>query len=204
MAIKRRKAEKLPAAQSREEAITLLGRYAELAGRVEARNQRAEVAIAQMRTERDKLNEPEEAELKAIFLQIKPWWAVAAEEITDGNRKSWELGGCMIGHRTSTPSLGYSKPETVAIKLLLEQGWLGLLRVKYELDKPSIMTALKFLPVPTANEPQEQDEAAAAHQQLLSWGFSIVQKEEFFIDRIPPKDEAVAVIVDPQALQVAA
>lgn len=189
----RRKAERLPAASSTEEAIKMLARYAELDGQVAARKARVEAAIAQMRAEADALDAPAITEQKAIFLQLKPWWAVRGGEIA-GERKTWELGGCLIGHRMNNPSLGYPKPEHFAVALLQGQGWQGLLRVKTELDKPAIVTALRLL----EQAPPEDNEAL---DWLKAQGFSIVQKEEFFIDRLPPREAATDVVADPAAAQ---
>lgn len=193
----RRKAEKLPAAQTEAEAIVLLTRYAALASAIAARNERVAAAIASLRAQADALNAPEDAEQKAIFLQLKPWWAVAGEAITGGLRKSWELGGCLIGHRTGNPTLLHPKPEAVAVELLYAQGWHGCLRVKFELDKPMLTRGL-------AGSPFDGEAGQAVAAQLKSWGFSIVQKEEFFIDRLPPRGPGTETVADPQALQVAA
>lgn len=192
----RRKAEKLPAASSLPQAIDLLTRYAALDGQIAARKARVDAAIAQMRAEADALDAPVIAEQKEIFLALKPWWAVAGDSVTGGERKTWELGGCLIGHRMNNPSLGFPKPEHFAVALLQGAGLNGLLRVKTELDKPAIVTALRMLAAAPATP--ELDE-------LNSWltvqGFSIVQKEEFFIDRLPPREPATEVIADPAAAQ---
>lgn len=191
----RRKAEKLPAAQSRDEAIALLARYSALDAEITATTERVEAAIASLRAQADAINAPKVEQQKAIFLAIKPWWAVAGDDITEGKRKTWELGGCLIGHRTSNPALGYPRPEHYAVALLQGRGFQGLLRVKTELDKPAIVTALRMLM--TSEVVDEGD--------TLDWltvqGFSIVQKEEFFIDRLPPRAPATEIVADPAALQ---
>jgi hypothetical protein len=195
----RRKAERLPAASSTGEAIQLLTRYAELDAQLDARKARVDAAIASLKAQADELDAPAIAEQKQIFLKLKPWWAVSGADIA-GERKTWELGGCLIGHRTSNPALGHPTPERVAVALLKSQGWWGLLRIKTELDKPAIVTAIRML----EHAPPEDNEAL---DWLKAQGFSIVQKEEFFIDRLPPKGEATEVVVDPaaaQAQQVAA
>lgn len=197
MAKTRRKADKLPATQTVEEAIAQLARYAALDAAITARKARVDAAVASMRAQCDALNAPEEAEQKALFLSLKPWWAVAGETVTGGDRKTWELGGCLIGHRTSNPALGYPRPEAAAVELLFVNGWHGCLRVKYELDKPVILRGL-------AGQPFDGDEGSAAANKLKGWGFHIVQKEEFFIDRLPGGGDTVEVVADPQAEQVPA
>jgi phage host-nuclease inhibitor protein Gam len=203
MASKRRKSEVLPAVQSREEAIQKLQRYAALSADIAAREARVTRAVAQMRAEADSLNAPLLAEQEAIFLAVKPWWAVAGASVVDGDRKTAELGGCLIGHRTGNPTLKYPTPEPTAVRLLMERGWKGLLRIKLELDKPAIVAALRWLGLPAGAVDSGDDDVdlAAARQWFTAAGFRVTQKEDFFIDRLPPKGEAVDVVADPAASQ---
>lgn len=198
----RRKSEVLPAVQSRAEAITALTRYAEIAGQIAARDARVTAAIAQLRAEADGLNAPLVAEQEAIFLAIKPWWAVAGATVTDGERKTAELGGCLLGHRIGNPTLKYPTPEPNAVRLLVERGWKGLLRMKLELDKPAIVAALRWLSQPEQGAGDDDIDLAEARGWFATAGFKTVQKEEFFIDRLPPKGDAVDVVADPAASQV--
>jgi phage host-nuclease inhibitor protein Gam len=209
MAVKRRKSEVLPAVQSRAEAIDKLQRYAALAAQIEARAGRVAAAVAQMKAEADKLDAPLIEEQQAIFLAIKPWWAVAGATVTEGDRKTAELGGCLLGHRTGNPTLKHPSPVEKAVNLLVERGWKGLLRVKFELDKPAITAALRWLgaPLGTTDAKDEDIDIVAARDWFASAGFRITQTEDFFIDRLPPKGEPVDVVADPaatQAQQVAA
>lgn len=199
---KRRKAAALPAATSMEEAVKLLGRFAVLDAEVEARKARVDAAIASLRSQAAELDAPAEAEMKAIFLALKPWWAVSADEVTGGKRKSAELAGCLIGHRMTNPKLVYPTPEAVAIEKLHALGYQDLLRVKTELDKQAIIRAL--LADANAGDAEHQYEVVTGQAQLLLAGFDVSQKEEFFIDRLPPKASAVEVIADPAAEQVPA
>lgn len=202
MAKSRRKADKLPATQTVEEAIAQLARYAQLDASISARKARTDAAIASLRAQCDALNAPEEAEQKALFLSLKPWWAVAGETVTGGDRKTWELGGCLIGHRTSNPALVFPKPEATAVRLLMEQGWKGLLRIKVELDKVAIMSAIRWVAAGQAND--EDVDTVYARRWFEGVGFAISQKEEFFIDRLPPRGDSTDVVTDPQAEQVPA
>ena len=195
---KRRKAEKLPACQSREEAAQLLGRFAVLDAEIAARNARVDEAIASLRAQAAELNAPAEAEIKSIFLAVKPWWAVAGELITEGKRKSAELAGCLIGHRIGTPRLVFPKPEELAIAEL-ERLMLGLfVRVKKELDKERM---IRWQRAPQEKMTKEERESVA---ELRERGFDVAQTETFFIDRIPPKEETSETLADPQAEQVPA
>jgi phage host-nuclease inhibitor protein Gam/uncharacterized protein YodC (DUF2158 family) len=202
MAKTRKKADKLPATQTVDEAIAQLKRYAQLDASIAARKARTEAAIASLKAQTDALNAPEEAEQKALFLSLKPWWAVAGDTVTGGERKTWELGGCLIGHRTSNPALEFPKPEATAVRLLMEQGWKGLLRIKVELDKVAIMTAIRWT---TAAQVTDEDvDTVYARRWFEGAGFKIVQKEEFFIDRLPPRWADEPMVADPQAEQVPA
>jgi hypothetical protein len=131
MAAKRRKSEVLPAVQSRAEAIEKLQRYAALSAQIEARAARVTAAIAQLKAEADKLDAPLIEEQQAIFLAIKPWWAVAGATVAEGDRKTAELGGCLLGNRTGNPTLKHPSPMEKAVGLLVERGWKGLLRIKF-------------------------------------------------------------------------
>jgi phage host-nuclease inhibitor protein Gam len=198
MAAKRRRAEKLPACQTINEATTLLARFAVLDTELAARRARVDAAIAQLRAEAAVLDAPAEAEIKQIFLQLKPWWAVAGEEITGGKRKSAELAGCLIGHRIGNPTLVFPKPEELAVEAIEGLNIDGLVRVKKELDKQALIKAL------TAPEDRLDANDRQIITELRQVGFDVKQTESFFIDRIPPKDEAVETITDPQAEQVPA
>ena len=203
MAAKRRKSEVLPAVQSRAEAIEKLQRYAALSAQIEARAARVTAAIAQLQAEADKLDAPLIEEQKAIFLAIKPWWAVAGATVAEGDRKTAELGGCLLGHRTGNPTLKHPTPVEKAANLLVERGWKGLLRIKFEIDKPAIVAALRWLAAPlgTTDAGDEDIDIVAARDWFASAGFRVTQTEEFFIDRLPPKGQAVEVIADPAATQ---
>ena len=200
---KRRKSEVLPAAQSREEAIALLTRYSELAGCIAMIDTRSADIVAKQKAWDDAEKAPLIAEQEAIFLRVKPWWAVAGASVVEGDRKTAELGGCLLGHRTGNPTLKHPTPVDKAVGLLVGKGWVGLLRVKYELDKPAIAAALRWLDTPRAEaEPNDENiDVAAARTWFASTGFRVVQSEDFFIDRLPPRGQATDTVADPAATQ---
>lgn len=194
MSTRRRKADKLPAAQSTEEAIALLARFAEVDAGIERIKADAERLIADLRAGRDLHLEPLNAELKVLFNQLKPWWAVAGEQLTEGKRKSIELGGCQIGHRTTTPALkleGLTEAEAIEhLETLGFEAWA--IRTKKELDKPALIAALRKL---GATDPDGVPNADAIDAEVLSGlGLKVSQKEEFFIARIPPVEPAVETV----------
>ena len=62
----------------------------------------------------------ERAELTCV---LEAWWAGAGPALTGGERKSIELGGCMIGTRADKPSLAVAKSPKVTISALLKTSW---------------------------------------------------------------------------------
>lgn len=200
---KRRKSEVLPAAQSREEAIALLGRYADIAAQIEAIDNLTARIVARCKADDDQCKAPLIAEQEAIFLRVKPWWAVAGATVVEGDRKTAELGGCLLGHRTGNPTLKHPTPVDKAVGLLVGKGWVGLLRVKYELDKPAIAAALRWLDTPrAAAEPNDENiDVVEGRTWFARTGFRVVQTEDFFIDRLPPKSQATETVADPAATQ---
>lgn len=80
------------APQTIEAATDLAGRFAELdaqLARIEADRQDE---LAKINGAADAAIVPIVAELKDIAKQLKPWWAAHFETLTDGKRKSIELG----------------------------------------------------------------------------------------------------------------
>lgn len=104
------------------------------------------------------------------FAQLKAWWAVAQGDVAKG-KKSFAIGGIVLGDRTSTPKLGFleKRKEADALAWLRALRWIRssvFVRTKHELDKPAILKALA------------EGKADAA---MLKAAFKTVQKDEFFI-----------------------
>lgn len=193
----RRKSVAQPAPQTLQDALLLLTRYSTIAaGLAQTEVDRAD-AKAKIDAAADKLVAPMEAELRDIVRQLKPWWAVARDELTNGGkRKSIELAGCILGHRLSNPTIRFNgaaigKANTDdAIATLQSFDLDFLLRTKVELDKPAILKAVN----------SDMDGLVLAEA-----GFSSYQREEFFVDAIPPRTLATREISDaPQADEVTA
>lgn len=167
----RRKAPRLLAPQTIEEATALLGRYIDGLTEIESLRADADVHIAAIQSARDQVVKPIEEALKDMFRQLRAWWAVAAPAITDGKRKSVEIAGALIGERRAPPklSLGNKKPEDVIDALLYAQ-MFDFVRVKDSLDKPALLKALA----------DATSDLAVALRHL---GLDRVQADEFFIDR---------------------
>lgn len=172
----RRKAPRQVAPQTIGEATAVLADYADILLGVEELRADADASIAAIEAERDRMVAPLEQRAKDLFLQLRAWWGVAGEELTEGKRKSIELAGCLLGLRTTPPSLKLPAPAEEAAAILMNAGWGGLCRARISVDKPAVLKALG-------------EEATAA--PIAALGFQAVQKEEFFIDRAGAKPAAV-------------
>lgn len=184
----RRKSEALSAPTTIEEATKLLADYSEILTEVEQLRADADNAIAQIEGARDAIIKPLEERCKDMFVQLRSWWAVAGDHITDGKRRSAEIAGCHIGIRTTTPALASPRgiPSETLIANLTE--WdLGdeYLTTTVKLNKPAIISTLRGA------------DGYAKTELVSTFGFSVTQKDEFFIDRIrretPADPETVAV-----------
>lgn len=198
----RRKAVAQDAPQTIEEAAALAGRYAGFLTNIEELRAGADTAIAQIQAARDGSIAPIEEEAKVIFLQLRAWWGVAGETLTEGKRKSHELAGCILGVRTTTPSLATGKMKvaeavaaifrvavTTLSKKALSDRLRALIRTKHELDKPAILKELA---------------SGDLGPRLRELGFAPKQKEEFFIDRAAAKPAAVEEVAAPSLEELAA
>lgn len=200
MARARKKAPRQEAPQSIEQATALAARYVYLLNLIDDEKTSAQAAIDNLRARLDEEIKPREEELKAIFRQLRPWWAANKDELTDGKRKSIELAGAQLGERTTTPALSLpagTKQEDFAARLHL-LGFTSLVRVKMSIDKPACIKALRWLD----REPPQADVEdkvwhedqlqRSAGEDLAAKGAKVTQKDEFFIDRALPRPEGDA------------
>lgn len=191
----RRKALRQTAPQTIEEATELLGRYAGIITEIERLRADADASIAAIQAARDGFVAPLEQAAKELFLQLRAWWGVAGEMLTEGKRKSCELAGCILGVRTTPPSLKMPAKDEEAALILQNAGFADFLRVKLSVDKPAVLKVLsagqelESLRNQAANDAAREliDEIEARIARLRELGFKPKQKEEFFIDRAAPK-----------------
>lgn len=192
----RRKAPRQEAPQSIQDATVLTARYISLLNRIDQSKLTTQKARDHLDAELDKKIKPMEDEAKAIFRQLRPWWAANKDDLTEGKRKSIELAGAQIGERTTTPALAVPKGMTLGsfVEWLIGRGLKSLVRNKPSVDKPACIRALRSLDreEPSAGAPDaefmEFSILRGMGQQLADKGAAITQKDEFFIDRAPPKD----------------
>lgn len=202
MARTRKKAPRQDAPQTIEEATALTARYIYLLNLIDVEKVSAQAAIDNLRAQLEEQVKPREEELKAIFRQLRPWWAANKDDLTDGKRKSIELAGAQLGERTTTPALSLptgTRQEEFAARLHL-LGFTSLVRVKMAIDKPACIKALRWLerepPGADAEDKvwHEDQLQRSAGEELTAKGLSVTQKDEFFIDRAPPRPEGEAAV----------
>ena len=76
--------------------------------------------------------------------KLQAWWTKAGPKLTEGKRKSIELGGCMIGSRAGAVSLGTPENEKAVLAQMLKLRWAkNLLRVAVGFDKKAILKVLE-------------------------------------------------------------
>lgn len=177
----RRKAAAQVAPQTTEEAIAQIDKYLALTHRLDTVNADASAAISTIEAARDQNRAALEAELKPLFLGLRAWWSVNGAAITEGKRKSTELAGALLGERTTPPSLHLGgKSEQALVAALQQSDWDELIRTRANLDKPAIIKMLG---------------GDLAHM-MTAYGFSIRQRDEFFIDRAGAKDAVTETVAD--------
>ncbi|PZO88608.1 MAG: hypothetical protein DI623_12350 [Sphingomonas sanxanigenens] len=172
----RRTATAVDLPKSVEEAAGLLGRYAALTADIAAIDAERAIKRAEIDQDADERIARREEELKAIFARLKPWWAVAGDQVTGGKKRSAELGGCDIGIRTTPPRLVLQAKEPEMIRRLQGLRWSRVkefLRTKVSLDKQAII--------------KEIGTGKDGHLGML--GFTTRQTDEFFIAPIAPEHE---------------
>ena len=195
MAQHRRKAPRQQAPQTMEEARSQAARYIELLDTIDRVKLDALTARDRIDAARDEVVKPLEEEAKALFRQLRPWWAANRDELTDGKRKSILLAGAQIGERTTTPALSLPKGMSLArfVEILQLKRLKSLLRIKPSLDKPACVRALRSLEIEdVGTHATDADHITHSLQQglgreLVELGATVTQKDEFFIDRAPAK-----------------
>lgn len=190
----RRKAARIEAPATIEDATRLVAEYLELGAQVDRTKLEADTAIRAIEEARDLQVKPVEERMKDVFMQLRTWWTVARDDLTEGKRKSYQLAGAVLGDRVGMPTLKLPKAFKVedAVNFLksIAETWphaRGFIRTKEEVDKPPLIKALGNVADP-----------APMVERIREEGFRVEQKEEFFIDRAAPA-ESDPVIEEAQA-----
>jgi phage host-nuclease inhibitor protein Gam len=160
----------IPVPTSIEAATALADRFARLVGELETIAANRDSAIAATNAIADTLATPIVAEQAAITNALRSWWPGVASQLTDGKRKSAQLGGCMIGTKAGRASLGMRADEDKLLAKLKAVRWAKpFIRVKESIDKVAVRKALGGKRAP----------------ELKQFGFRLVPgTEEFFIERV--------------------
>lgn len=124
-------------------ATELLDRFATLSGELETVEAHRNAELAKINAAADALAAPIVAELAEIQAAIEPWWKTAEAELTKGKRKSAELGGCMLGTRTSRTTLAIAGDAAAVLARLQAARWAKpYVRTTPSIDKTAALKAL--------------------------------------------------------------
>ena len=148
----------------------LCERYAEIEDAIARAENDRNAAIAKIDAEADQALEPLLAEKAQLREKLEPWWRADGAALTEGKRKTIELGGCMIGTRSGKESLGMPKDQAAAKAGLGKSRWgKDLLKTVISFDKRAIAKAL----------------TGRNAEALGEMGFSIVPgSEDFVLERV--------------------
>ena len=151
-------------------AIKLVERFAEIDGQLALVEATRSEAVASANTSADAEAAPLLEELSKISVTLESWWNLVGSSLTCG-KKSMELGGCVIGSRTSRPKLAHGfESDDKATEALRGTRWVKqTTRVKYSLDRTGTLKLLQL--------------GGKAAVDVASLGFSIEQGERFYVER---------------------
>jgi phage host-nuclease inhibitor protein Gam len=156
--------------RSTASAIGLLELFAHHDAEIAAVEAQRSASLARINAEADAEIAPLVEKREAVRAKLAEWWPGAEAELTEGKRKSIELGGCKIGTRKGRTSLSVAGEEDDALTLLKTLRWAkDLVRVKYSIDRAATLKAL------------DGKHAAA----LAELGLSKAEGEDaFFVERL--------------------
>lgn len=125
-------------------ATALLERYAVLDSQVELIESVRNGAIAKANAAADAKQAPLLVEKAAIAAALEPWWADAKAELTNGKRKSVELGGCIVGTKMTRAVVTFTKgDDDAALRALQAHRWAKpYIHVKYSVHRMATLAGL--------------------------------------------------------------
>lgn len=124
---------------------------------------------------------PKLAERAALEAALAPWWTSAAPGLTEGKRKSIELGGCKVGTRLATEKVEFAGGDDKAALAAVTGSALraAVTDIRRVLNKKAIAAKLKG--------------KTKARDALLALGFSLAGGEDvFFVTRADSADAKVS------------
>lgn len=151
-------------------ATAALTRHAAIEGEIAAIEEGRSGKLADINTAADQARQPLDKELAAIGEALEPWWSANGGEHTSGKRKSAELGGCMIGTRSSKEKLAIAGDQDALVEDMRTLRWAKpYVRVTYSIDKQAVLPAM----------------VGKHGEALRSLGFSVEPASDtFFVKRV--------------------
>lgn len=124
-------------------ATRLCERFVELDGAIAEIEERRRAKLAAVNAEADCEAQELVSEHDQVQAKLADWWSGAAAALTEGKRKSVELGGAVIGSRTGVDTLSIAGDEKAVIAALEAKRWAKpLLIVSTTLNRRAILDSL--------------------------------------------------------------
>jgi phage host-nuclease inhibitor protein Gam len=129
--------------RSTEQAAVLLEHWADLDAQIAAIEADRKDSIADVNARCDRAETELLRRRDAVNQKLASWWAKAGEKLTEGKRKSIELGGCEIGSVKARATLTIAGEEKDVVAALSALRWAKpFLRIKASLDRVALLKGL--------------------------------------------------------------
>jgi hypothetical protein len=129
--------------RSIEQAAALLEQWAKLDGQIAAIEADRTAGIADVNARSDRASADLVKRRDTAAEKLASWWGKTGAKLTEGKRKSIELGGCEIGSVKARPTLTISGEEKDLVALLSALRWAKpFLRIKTSLDRVALLKGL--------------------------------------------------------------
>ena len=129
--------------KSEKAAAALCERFAELEGAIGEIEERRHAEISAINAIADEHCAPLLKQRAKILRKLESWWQDGGAAMLTADAKSVELGGCMIGTRSSPDSLGHKRPAAEMVAALRARRWAAeLVRTSHSLNKRELLAAL--------------------------------------------------------------
>ena len=126
-----------------EQAMPLLEQWADLDSQIAAIESDRKVQLATVNADCDRAANGLIERRDAIAGKLEPFWKKHGEKLTEGKRKSIELGGCEIGSVKARAALSIAGDEKNVVAVLSALRWAKpFLRIKTTLDRVALLKGL--------------------------------------------------------------
>jgi phage host-nuclease inhibitor protein Gam len=155
-----------------DQATAILAHYAEVHAQLAEVEAGRTADLGRVNAAADAVAAPLVAELEQLQARLQPWWETAGQALAPKGRKSMQLGGCMIGSRTSRPKLahGFADDDKAVEALQGTRYGKQTTRVRYSLDRGATLKLIQIKGRPA--------------EKLAELGFRVEQSEQFFIEPV--------------------